>query len=474
MNYVFYDFETSGRSSVWDQIIEVGAVLVNDNFEVLDEPLNLRCSLKPGLVPEPYALIVNNTTPQILRKTNLSHYGMISQMLEQFNKWSPAVFVGYNSISFDEEFLRKSLFKTLNEPYLTQYSGNKRGDILGLIRTAHLYYPNCIKTPMSDKGNAVFKLSELTEINEIKHDNAHSALSDVMATVEIAKIIKNKAPSVWKASLMTTSKTDVNAIVEKEKIFCVNEYFYGKARPFVVTFVCFHPKYNWPQCFDLKNDPNIYLNMPYAQLKEELKKSPKVIRSIKNNKHPVIMSPNYANNFEGYKQLGAQKLLERANLIASNKEFKDKVSKILSEEAQEKEDLDSQISIMAEESIYAGGFAKPEDQKMMSDFHKTDWKGKLSLSEKFKDERFCYFAKRLIYEENPEVLAKAEYKKIHSAIAEQILSTNDEKWNTIPKAQKDIDDLRVKYDELKDKKTLTMLDDLDLYIDEIKQKYESA
>ena len=142
MNYVFFDFETSGRSSSWDQIIEVGAVLVNDNFQVLADPLNIRCSLKPGLVPEPYALIVNNTTPQILRKTNLSHYGMLSQMVEQFNKWSPAVFVGYNSISFDEEFLRKSLFKTLNEPYLTQYSGNKRADILGLIRTAHLYYPD--------------------------------------------------------------------------------------------------------------------------------------------------------------------------------------------------------------------------------------------------------------------------------------------------------------------------------------------
>ena len=113
MNYVFYDLETSGRSSSWDQIIEVGAVLVNDNFQVLADPLNIRCSLKPGLVPEPYALIVNNTTPQILRKTNLSHYGMLSQMVEQFNKWSPAVFVGYNSISFDEEFLRKSLFKTL-------------------------------------------------------------------------------------------------------------------------------------------------------------------------------------------------------------------------------------------------------------------------------------------------------------------------------------------------------------------------
>ena len=473
MNYVFYDFETSGRSSTWDQIIEVGAVLVNDNFQVLADPLNLRCSLKPGLVPEPYALIVNRTTPQILRRTNLSHYGLITQMQEVLTKWSPAIFVGFNNLNFDEEYMRKSLFKTLNEPYLTQYNGNKRGDILGLIRTAHLYYPNCIKTPISDKGNAVFKLSELTEMNGIVHDNAHSAVSDVMATIEIAKIIKDKAPSVWKASLMTTSKMEVNSIVEKEKIFCVNEYFYGKARPFVVTFICFHPKYNWPQCFNLINDPSLYLKMSYAQLKEELKKSPKIIRSIKNNKHPVIMSPNYAKNFEGYKQLGTDKLLERANMIQSNKDFKDRVVKILAEEAEEKEALDSQIGLMAEESIYTG-FPQPEDQKLMGEFHRLDWKGKLNLSEKFKDERFTYFAKRLIYEENPEVLSKDEYKKIHRAIAGQILSTNDEKWNTVPKAFKDIDDLRVKYEELKDEKTLAMLDDLSEYIEEIQKKYESA
>ena len=93
MNYVIYDFETSGRSSSWDQVVEVGAVLVNDEFQILADPLNLRCSLKPGLVPEPYALIINKTTPQILRRTNLSHYGLVMQMQETFSKWSPAVFL---------------------------------------------------------------------------------------------------------------------------------------------------------------------------------------------------------------------------------------------------------------------------------------------------------------------------------------------------------------------------------------------
>ena len=101
MNYVFYDYETTGRSSTWDQVIQVGAILVNDNFQKLDTPFEARCSLKPGLVPEPKALIINRTTPDVLRKTNLSHYEMMRQLIEVFKKWSPAIFIGYNNISFD-------------------------------------------------------------------------------------------------------------------------------------------------------------------------------------------------------------------------------------------------------------------------------------------------------------------------------------------------------------------------------------
>ena len=233
MNYVFYDYETTGRSSTWDQVIQVGAILVNDNFQKLDTPFEARCSLKPGLVPEPKALIINRTTPDVLRKTNLSHYEMMRQLIEVFKKWSPAIFIGYNNISFDSEFTRKSLFKNLFDPYIEQYfekddgskTFNKRADILGLVRSAHLYYPDCIKTPTSEKGNAVFKLDELAPLNGIEHSNAHDAIGDCFATIEIAKIIKEKASNVWKTSLMTASKSDVDKIVQEEKLFCFNEYF---------------------------------------------------------------------------------------------------------------------------------------------------------------------------------------------------------------------------------------------------------
>ena len=343
-----------------------------------------------------------------------------------------------------------------------------------MARTAHLYYPDCIKTPTSDKGNAVFKLDQLAPMNGIEHGNAHDAIGDVLATIGIAKIISDKAPAVWKASLMTTSKAEVNTIVQNEKLFCFNEYFYGKARPYVVTFLGFHPKYNWPQCFDLKEDPNTYFNMSMEDLKKAMKKSPKIIRSVKNNKHPIIMNPKFGENFEGYKQLGMAKLIERAELIKNNEEFKNKVARILEEEAQEKEDLDSQLDVQAEESIYSGGFASEQDKSTMKTFHQSDWKDKLLIADKFKDQRFNYFAKRLMYEENPSILPKDMHDEIHRAIAKQILSTNDEKWNTIPKAYNELDNLRAKYEEENDTERLAMMNDLNNFLEEIEKKYQDA
>ena len=481
MNYVFYDYETTGRSSTWDQVIQVGAILVNDEFQRLDTPFEARCGLKPGLVPEPGALLVNRTTPDMLRKTNLSHYEMTKQLIETFKKWSPAIFIGYNNLSFDSEFTRKTLFKNLFDPYIEQYFENeegkkilnKRADILGLVRSAHLYYPDCIKTPISDKGNAVFKLDELAPMNGIEL-GFHDAVADCQATIGIAKIIKDKAPNVWKSSLMTASKSDVDRIVQDEKVFCFNEYFYGKARPYVCTLIGFHPKYNWPQCFDLKEDPTLYFNMSTEELKAAMKKTPKFYRSCKNNKHPVIMSPNYGERFDGYKQLGLKKLHERADLIKANEEFKNKFLRILQEEAEEKDDLDSQLDIHAEESIYKGGFASDSDKAIMRDFHKADWKDRLSLSDKFKDSRFNYFAKRLIYEENPTVLPTDLYNEIHRKIAEQILSTNNEKWNTIPKARNELVNKQVELEEKNDLERLDMMEDMHKMYDEIEKKYEKA
>jgi len=469
-NYVFYDFETCSSNVSYGQIIEAAAVLVNDNFQELDR-FESRCKLSPGIIPEAMALLVNKTSSKMLKERNLSHYQMIRQMMDKFNQWKNSIFIGYNSVEFDEEFLRRTLFKNLEYPYLTVTNGNERGDLLGLARAAHLYYPDCIKTPISDKNNPLFKLERLAPMNNIKHDKAHSAMGDVLASIGIAKLLYKKAPNVWKASLMTTNKDKCLQIIKEETLFCTNFFYGGKAIPFVLTYLCQHP-WNYAFCFDLKADPSYYFNLSIQELKKEVfDVKPKVMRTIKHKKHPIIMNASYGINFDNYKQLGLSKLRERAELIRENKDFANKVSSILEDDIREKQELDSQLDVYAEESIYKK-FATKEDSAIMPEFHKVDWKDKFSVLQKFKDERFQYFGKKILYEESPESLPKNEYNLIHKEIASRVLSTNKEKWNTIPRTYSEIDTLRNKFKE--DKAKLEALEEINSFVEDMEKKYQKA
>ncbi len=469
-NLVFYDFETSSSNVSYGQIIQAAAVLVNDNFQELDR-YEGRCKLSPGIVPEAMALMVNKTSPKMLKETNLSHYQMIRQLVDKFKEWKNSTFIGYNSINFDEEFLRRTLWKNLEYPYLTNTNGSERGDLFSLARACHLYYPDCIKTPISDKNNPVFKLEKLAPMNNIKHDEAHSAMGDVLATIEIAKLLNKKAPNVWKASLMTTNKDRSFQLIKEEQLFCTDFFYYGKSVPFVLTFVCQHPQWGYPMCFDLKADPSYYFNLSIQELKKELNKKPKVIRTIKHKKHPIIMNSSYGINFDNYKQLGIKKLKQRAKLIRENKEFTKKVATILDDDAREKQELNSQIDIYAEDSIYTK-FASAEDNKIMPEFHKADWKDKFSVLQKFKDERMQYFGKKILYEESPQSLPEDEYNSVHKEVASRILSTNEEKWNTIPRTYNEIDTLRNKFKD--DKEKLKILETINSYIEEMEKMYQKA
>ena len=183
------------------------------------------------------------------------------------------------------------------------------------------------------------------------------------------------------------------------------------------------------------------------------------------------MNASYGTNFDSYKQLGVKKLKERAKLIRENKNFVDKVSSILADDINEKQEMDSQLDIYAEESIYKK-FPSKEDSAIMPEFHKADWKDKFSVIQKFKDERFQYFGKKILYEENPDSLPQEEYDIIHKEIAARVLSTNKEKWNTIPRTYSEIDTLRNKFKDDQDK--LKTLEEINSYAEEMEKMYQKA
>ena len=158
-------------------------------------------------------------------------------------------------------------------------------------------------------------------------------------------------------------------------------------------------------------------------------------------------------------------------MVRKNKEFAKKVALILDEEARERQELDSQLDIYPEESIYVK-FASNHDSKIMPEFHRADWKDKFSVLQKFKDERMRYFGKKILYEESPQSLPKEEYDLVNKEVASRILSTSEENWNTIPRTYSEIDTLRNKFRD--DKEKLKALQDINSYIEEMEKNYQKA
>ena len=440
MKYIFYDLETTGTNVHWDQIIQFAALVVDEKFKYIDS-FEARCSLKKGVIPYPKALLVNNTSISQLQNSNLSHYELIKGIIKKFKDWSPGIFIGYNSISFDEEFLRATFLQNLFSPYITSMEGNNRGDILNLLRFVSLIHPNMIRLPINEKGKKSFKLENIAPINGINH-LAHDAMGDVKATMELAKIIYDNNPEIWKTFVNNTSKDGVLSFIRENRLFCFDETIFGKTRAFVGSYLFDHPRYKYPQIFDLKNNPSDLINLSKTELKKALYKSPKIIRTIKHNKNPITIKFYNYDKFDEYKIIGEKTLINRSKILEQNHELKFKIIKLIQEMTEDKQQEDelygSQLDVLAEESLYKSTFPSLNDKNLMEKFHNLDWEGKLDCVNKFLDSRYSYFGKRIIYEEAPDKLELKVKKEIKKLIHSQIFSPNNEKWNTFYKTNKEI------------------------------------
>ena len=76
--------------------------------------------------------------------------------------------------------------------------------------------------------------------------------------------------------------------------------------------------------------------------------------------------------------------------------------------------------------------------------------------------------------EKPEVLSKSDYNIIHRDIAKKLLSTNNEKWNTIPRTYSEIDTLRAKFEKENQTDKLLILEDINAYVEELEKFYSSV
>ncbi len=476
MNLAIWDIESSSAITDFGSIIEIGGVLVDENFKEKDR-FNLRCRLPEGEIPQAMALIVNKTSIDQLTKVNLSHYQMLGEIEKIFKKWSPAIFLGWSNIGFDDEMLRKEFFKGIRYPYITNASPNKRHDGINIARAAYAVDPKVLETEINEKNNPVFKLESLSRMNGFDTSDAHSALFDATLTMKILGLIKKKQPKTWDIFFKTANKLDTETIIKKENIITLNEYFYGKSRLYLCAPLhpkhCIHPVYQWGQAIDLRVDVEPLLKMSINEIKMEMKKTPKFLRTIRSNKAPIILGPEFGMKEDPYNTIDANLIKKRAQLIKNNEKFSINILAALREIAEEREQSKSQEDIYAEESIYTK-FTSNKDTALFSAWHAASWKDKLKLLDKFEDKRLVGFGKKIIYQEAPEVLPPDIFKKIKKEIAKRILSEKKEKWWTVSACFVEIDTLRDKYSDENDEEKLKFLDQLNEFVISIQKKYENV
>jgi exodeoxyribonuclease-1 len=204
-----------------------------------------------------------------------------------------------------------------------------------------------------------------------------------------------------------------------------------------------------------------------------MKKTPKFLRTIRSNKAPIILDKSYAMKEEPYNTIDESLIKKRAELVKTNEKFSQKVITALREIAEEKEQSKSQEDIYAEESIYTK-FTSAKNTNLFPLWHAASWKDKLTMLDKFDDDRLVGFGKKIIYQESPETLPKDILKNIKKEIAKRILSEKKEKWWTCKEFYYECDNLRDKYTNENNKKKLKFLDELNEFVMLIQKKYENV
>ena len=228
--FFWHDYETFGRVPRRDRPSQFAGVRTDADLNEIDAPLMLYCQPAPDFLPEPEACLLTGITPQLCLEKGVPEH-RFADVIEQQLGAPGTVGVGYNSIRFDDEVTRHLFWRNLIDPYAREWQNEcGRWDLLDVVRTTWALRPEGIEWPVHDDRKPSFKLEHLTIANKLVHAAAHDALSDVRATIAVAKLIKTKQPRLWDFCLKLRSKHEVLREMGVGKPFLHISGMYGTER----------------------------------------------------------------------------------------------------------------------------------------------------------------------------------------------------------------------------------------------------
>lgn len=211
---LWHDYETSGADPAQDRPWQFAAVRTDLDLVEIGEPVTLFCKPALDVVPHPQACLVTGLSPQKVALQGVREREFVAEILQMIAVPQTCA-AGYNSIRFDDEFTRYSLYRNLLDPYAREWrNGNSRWDLIDVVRTLYLLRPNALQWHMRDASSPSFRLEDLARVNNLAHENAHDALADVRATIALARRIKEREPGLFEYCWKLRDKRFVESKLE--------------------------------------------------------------------------------------------------------------------------------------------------------------------------------------------------------------------------------------------------------------------
>jgi len=423
--FYWHDYETFGRVPRRDRPAQFAGIRTDADLNEMGDALMIYCQPAPDYLPDPESCLLTGILPQTcLDQGDPEH--VFAGLIEDEMARPGTIGVGYNTIRFDDEVTRHLFWRNLIDPYAREWQNEcGRWDLLDVVRCTWALRPEGIDWPVNADGKPSFKLEHLTAANDLAHEAAHDALSDVRATIGLARLIKARQPKLWEFCLRLRKKEAVLAEIGVGRPFLHVSGQYGTDRGCLALVwpLAPHPtNKNELIVWDLAHDPSELFDLDVATIRERMftrtadlaegtTRLP--IKSIHINKSPIVIS-----NMKTLQPAQAERwgidfaTIERHAAIAQGApDMRETWRQVYARELEPIDDVD--------QNLY-GGFVSNDDRRTLNELRTLSGEQLAQLHPDFADERlpellFHYRARNF-----PDTLSEEEYEQWEQLRAERL------------------------------------------------------
>lgn len=417
--FFFYDLETSGLSARSDRVMQFAGQRTDMDLKPIGEPYNIVVKLNDDTLPSPEAVLVTGITPQSTLSEGITESEFAQLLIDQI--FTPdTITVGFNSVRFDDEFIRHLFWRTFRDPYEWCWKeGRSRWDILDVIRMTRALRPEGINWPVDEKGNATNRLELITALNGIEHENAHDALSDVIALIEVTRLLKTAQPNLYNYLLSMRDKKSVQALVnldEKQPFVYTSGRYDAEFNKTTVAFPLTSAPNGAVAVYDLRYDPSAFIAMSQQDLRDTLyapweKRKAEgfvviPVKSLQYNRCPAVAPIGVLESADGWAKIGLDITTIEAHkkTLLQHPDFAERIRNIIEDKPAYQQSPD------AESRLY-DGFIDGPDKVRIESVRNADARSLADYHPEFSDDRLNDLLLRYKARNYPTALSEEEVNR---------------------------------------------------------------